>query len=73
MKNVDHALYRLAEFPVLAELAKERTLANKLDGRACRYIYESGLEQIDPAQILEHEMELIQTLRVDVVIGAKRC
>lgn len=42
-----HALHRLADYPVLAALARESTKAIKLDGRACRYIYESALPRID--------------------------
>ena len=34
--------YKLADYPVLAKLANEKTLAKKLDARACRYIYASG-------------------------------
>lgn len=63
--NVDHKLYRLADFPILAQLAKDKTAANKLDGRACRYIYETRLERIEPTLISEREMELIKTLKVN--------
>jgi len=66
MTNVDHNLYRLADFPLLALLAKDKTTATKLDGRACRYVYESGLDKLDPAQISEHEMALIRALRVNL-------
>jgi hypothetical protein len=37
-----HALYTLADYPVLAALAAKRTQASKLDGRACRAIYEDA-------------------------------
>lgn len=64
--NVDHKLYRLADFPVLAQLAKDKTTATQLDSRACRHIYESNLDKLNPAKFSEHEMALIRTLKVNL-------
>lgn len=60
----DHAFVRLADYPILAELARRRTKAVRLDRRACRYIYETGLSEIDPARIGEAERRLIEELGV---------
>lgn len=68
--NSDHTLYRLADFPLLAHLAKDKTTATKLDGRACRHIYESSSDKLDPAQISEHEMALIRALGIKVLSDA---
>ena len=53
--DVWHALHRLTDYPVLAGLAREGTAATKLDGRACRYIYESALPRIDWPAVSEGE------------------
>jgi len=42
-----HALHLLTDYPVLTALAREGTQAVKLDGRACRYVYEASLARID--------------------------
>lgn len=34
--------YLLADYPILAKLARDRTQAKRLDERACRYIYSTG-------------------------------
>jgi len=39
----DHALVKLSDYPILEELARRRTKAKRLDRRACRYIYQTGL------------------------------
>jgi len=43
MRYNDHAMILLADFPVLAGLAKQRTAACRLDVRACKAIYRDGL------------------------------
>lgn len=63
---VMHALYRLADFPVLASLAQGRTEATKLDGRACRYIYESALARIDWQSVSASELALMRSLGIEV-------
>lgn len=59
-----HALYRLADYPVLAALARERTTAIKLDGRACRLIYSEALPRIDWAQVPDQEIAFMRALGV---------
>lgn len=61
-----HALYRLADFPVLASLAHGRTEATRLDGRACRYIYESALARIDWQVVSASELALMRSLGIEV-------
>ena len=61
-----HALYRLADYQVLASLARERTTATKLDGRACRYIYESALARIDWQAVLPSERDFMLLLGIEV-------
>ncbi len=57
-----YALYTLADYPVLAELAAKRTQASRLDGRACRAIYDSALSGIDWQAVSEHEREFMRQL-----------
>lgn len=57
------ALYPLADYPVLAALAAERTQANRLDGRACRAIYDAALPGIWQA-VSDHEREFMRQLGV---------
>lgn len=64
---VMHALYRLADYPVLASLARERTEATKLDGRACRYIYEAALPRIDWRSVSESERAFMRSLGIAVL------
>lgn len=59
-----HALYTLADYPVLAALAAERTEATRLDGRACRAIYEDARQRIDWQAMPPHEREFAQRLGV---------
>jgi hypothetical protein len=67
MIEVMHALYRLADYPILAALAAERTQASRLDGRACRAIYDAVLPDIDWQAVSEHELEFMRRL------GVKEC
>jgi len=60
---VIHALYTLADYPVLAALAAERTQASRLDGRACRAIYDAALPGIWQT-VSDHEQEFMRRLGV---------
>ncbi len=59
---VMHALYSLAEFPVLASLASAHTTATKLDGRACLHLYKSALGDIDWLTLSSSEREFMRLL-----------
>lgn len=59
---VMHALYPLAEFPVLAALASGHTAATKLDGRACLHLYVSALGDIDWLALTSREREFMRML-----------
>lgn len=59
---VMHALYPLAEFPVLAALASPHTTATKLDGRACLHLYKSALGDIDWLTLSSSEREFMRLL-----------
>lgn len=61
---VMHALYPLADYPVLASLAQGRTKASKLDGRACRYIYEAALPRIDWQAVSARERAFMRSLGI---------
>ena len=61
-----HALHRLAEYPVLAALAREGTEATKLDGRACRHIYESERRQIVWRTVSARELDFMRSLGIVV-------
>ena len=61
-----HALHRLADYPVLDALAREGTKAIKLDGRACRYIYEAALPRIDWQAVLPSERAFMPLLGIEV-------
>ena len=61
-----HTLYRLADYPVLASLAQGGTKASKLDGRACRYIYEAERQQIDWRAVSAHELDFVRSLGIVV-------
>ncbi len=63
---VMHALYPLADYPVLASLAQGRTKASKLDGRACRYIYEAALPRIDWQAVSASELAFMRALGIEV-------
>lgn len=59
-----HAVYTLAEYPVLAVLAGERTQAVRLDGRACRAVYEDARQRIDWQAMSCEEREFAKRLGV---------
>lgn len=59
---VMHALYTLADYPVLAGLVAKRTQATRLDGRTCRVIYDAALPGIDWQAVSEHEREFMRDL-----------
>lgn len=61
---VFHALHLLNEYPVLATLAHGRTEATRLDGRACRYIYEIARHCIDWQVVSARELEFMERLGV---------
>lgn len=65
LAGLDHVgvlMIRLADYPILAQLAKRHTAATRLDERACRMIYERGLPEIDLDTIQTDERELIEAL-----------
>ncbi len=53
-------VYRLADYPVLAQIAQKQTAAKKLDARACRYIYASN--QVDVSSLAETEKTFFSAL-----------
>jgi hypothetical protein len=59
-----HAVYTLADYPVLAALAAERTQATLLDGRACRAIYEDACSRIDWQAMPQSEREFARRFGV---------
>lgn len=61
--NIDHLLYKLADYPVLEKLAKKRTTATRLDGRTCRFIYAGALNDIDITKFAELERQLFDALK----------
>lgn len=63
------ALHRLTDYPVLAALAREGTEAIKLDGRACRYIYEAGLPRIGWQAVSVSERAFMRSLGIEPVRG----
>ena len=61
--NVWHALHRLTDYPVLAELARSSgTEATKLDGRACLHLYQEGLGDIDWLTVSVAEKDFMRRL-----------
>ena len=58
------ALHRLADYPVLAALAASRTQATRLDGRACRHLYEAAGSALAQDEISESERAFMQQLGV---------
>lgn len=58
-----HALYTLHDYPVLAALAAERTQASRLDGRACRAIYDAALPGVWQ-NVSDHEREFMRQIGV---------
>ena len=67
--DVWHALHRLADYPVLSALAREGTEAIKLDGRACRYIYEAALPRIDWQAVSVGERAFMCSLGIEPARG----
>lgn len=63
---VMRALHRLADYPVLSVLAAMRTQATKLDGRACRYLYEAAGSALAQYEVSENERAFMQQLGVVV-------
>lgn len=61
-----HVLHRLSDYPVLATLARECTEAIKLDGRACRYVYEAALPRIDWKAVSANERAFMHLLGIKV-------
>jgi hypothetical protein len=62
---VMHALYLLADYPVLVALAHDRTTATRLDGMACRSIYEAALPRIDWNAVSESELAFMRSLGIE--------
>lgn len=62
LNSIDSSLITLADYPVLAELAKGRTKTVKLDGRACRHIYSEALSQLNTEMLTASERRLIGAL-----------
>lgn len=60
--EIEFSLHRLADYPVLEQLASARTTASKLDGRTCRFIYTIALHEIDVTKFSESERELFNAL-----------
>ena len=60
--NTDNSLHKLADYPVLARLANGRTTATHLDGRACRFIYQAALHEIDISSFSNSERQLFNAL-----------
>lgn len=63
---VMQALHRLADYPTLSALAATRTQATKLDGRACRYLYEAAGSALAQYEVSENERAFMQQLGVVV-------
>lgn len=61
---VMQALHRLADYPVLADLAATRTQATSLDGRACRYLYEAAGSALAQYEVSENERAFMQQIGV---------
>lgn len=59
-----HALYLLSDYPLLAELARGRTSATRLDGRTCRWIYEAGFPGVDWLAVSASELVFIRSLGI---------
>lgn len=58
-------MIRLADYPLLAQMASHHTTATRLDARACRYVYERGLpvlQEADVANIQPAERALIESI-----------
>lgn len=64
-QNADQSLHQLADYPVLEKLAKVRTTATRLDGRACRSIYQAALHEIDITCFTAPERQFFDALGLD--------
>lgn len=60
-----HVVHLLADHPVLASLAQERTAATRLDGRACRYLYEAALPRLDWQALSDSELAFMRSLGIE--------
>ena len=69
--TVLHALYRLADYPVLAALSHDRSQARRLDGRACRYIYEAASPQIDWQAVSANELKFMRSLGIVIAMKSE--
>lgn len=58
------ALHRLVDYPLLASLAKARTTASRLDGRACLHLYTEGLKGGWPEGVSAVERAFMESLGV---------
>ena len=63
---VMRAFHRLADYPALSVLAATRTQATRLDGRACRYLYEAAGSALAQYEVSENERAFMQQLGVVV-------
>ncbi len=63
---VMQAFHRLADYPALSVLAATRTQATRLDGRACRYLYEAAGSALAQYEVSENERAFMQQLGVGV-------
>lgn len=60
-----HALYRLADYPVLAALAVPHTQATRLDGRTCRHLYAQALDTMDVSWLPAQEIAFMRALGLE--------
>ena len=67
--SVMHALYHLADYPVLATLARERTTASKLDGRACLHLYKEALPRMDWQALSAQERAFMLSLGITMTVA----
>lgn len=70
--DIDHEVFKLANYPVLAELAHKRTDATQLNGRTCRSIYKKALTGIDLGMLSETERQLLDALGVLVKVKTEK-
>jgi inhibitor of KinA sporulation pathway (predicted exonuclease) len=63
-----YKLYLLADFPVLAALASERTRATRLDGRTCQHLYKQAMARIDWQAVSASELALMKSLGIERLI-----
>lgn len=61
--DIDHLLFKLADYPVLEKLAQKHTTATRLDGRACRFIYAEALNDVDITKFSASERQLFDALK----------